>query len=150
MNSVESREDTVVPKDAGKVSRLRQVRLPATLRYAMLLAALLGLWQIYVTFVGQISLPGPLEVAGALSEGWSDGRLAAATWMTLGTLALGMLIGAMIAVLLSVFAAWSRIGADLLGHLAHRHQPERRLEDRQPHDRAGRTGPTCSPPADLP
>jgi hypothetical protein len=114
LNSVESRQDTVVPKDGGKDSRLRQVRLPATLRYAMLLAALLGLWQIYVTFVGQISLPGPLEVAGALSEGWSDGRLAAATWMTLGTLALGMLIGAMIAVLLSVFAAWTRIGADLL------------------------------------
>src|SRR5215208_92551 len=114
LNSVESRGDTVVPKDAGKVLRLRQVRLPATLRYAMLLAALLGLWQIYVTFVGQISLPGPLEVAGALSEGWSDGRLAAATWMTLGTLALGMLIGAMIAVSLSVFAAWIRIGSDLL------------------------------------
>ena len=113
MNSVESRRDTVVPKDAGKVSRLRQVRLPATLRYAMLLAALLGLWQIYVTFVGQISLPGPLEVAGALSDGWSGVRLAA-TWMTLDTLALGMLIGAMIAVLLTVFAAWTRIGADLL------------------------------------
>ena len=69
MNSVESRRDTGVPKDAGKVSRLRQVRLSAALRYAMLLAALLGLWQIYVMFGGQISLPGPLEVAGALSEG---------------------------------------------------------------------------------
>ena len=34
--------------------------------------------------------------------------------MTLDTLALGMLIGAMIAVLLTVFAAWTRIGADLL------------------------------------
>ena len=34
--------------------------------------------------------------------------------MTLSTLALGMLIGAMIAVLLTVFAAWTRIGADLL------------------------------------
>jgi sulfonate transport system permease protein len=90
------------------------VRLPATLRYAILVAALLGLWQIYVTFVGQISLPGPLEVAGALSDGWSGGRLAAATWMTLDTLALGMLIGAMIAVLLTVFAAWTKIGADLL------------------------------------
>jgi ABC-type nitrate/sulfonate/bicarbonate transport system permease component len=86
LNSVKSRLDTIVPKDAGKASRLRQVRLPVTLRYAMLLAALLGLWQIYVTFVGQISLPGPLEVAGALSEGWSSGRLAAATGMTLGTL----------------------------------------------------------------
>jgi NitT/TauT family transport system permease protein len=117
LNSVESRRDTVVSKGAGEVSRLRQVRLPATLRYAMLLAALLGLWQIYVTFVGQISLPGPLEVAGALSEGWSGRRLAAATWMTLGTLALGMLIGAMIAVLLTVFAAWTRIGADLLALL---------------------------------
>jgi NitT/TauT family transport system permease protein len=114
LNSVESRRDTGVPNDAGKVSRLRQVRLPAALRYAMLLAALLGLWQIYVTFVGQISLPGPLEVAGALSEGWSGGRLAAATWTTLGTLALGMLIGAMVACLLTVFAAWTRIGADLL------------------------------------
>lgn len=114
MNSVESRRDTGVPKDAGKVSRLRQVRLSAALRYAMLLAALLGLWQIYVTFVGRISLQGPLEVAGALSEGWSGGRLAAATWTTLGTLAIGMLIGAMVACLLTVFAAWTRIGADLL------------------------------------
>ncbi len=90
------------------------MRFPATLRYAMLLAALLGLWQIYVTFVGQISLPGPLEVARALSEGWSGGRLTAATWITLGTLALGMLIGTMTAVLLTVIAAWTRIGADLL------------------------------------
>jgi NitT/TauT family transport system permease protein len=114
LNSVESRRDTVAPKDAGKLSRLRQVRIPTTLRYAMLLAALLGLWQIYVTFVGQISLPEPLEVAGALSEGWSSGRLAAATWITLGTLALGMLIGTITAVLLTVFAAWTRIGADLL------------------------------------
>jgi NitT/TauT family transport system permease protein len=80
----------------------------------LLLAALLGLWQIYVTFVGQISLPGPLEVAGALSEGWSGGRLAAVTWTTLGTLALGMLIGAMIAALLTVFAVWTRVGAGLL------------------------------------
>jgi NitT/TauT family transport system permease protein len=114
LNSVESRRDTVAPKDAGKLSRLRQVRIPTTLRYAMLLAALLGLWQIYVTFVGQISLPEPLEVAEVLSEGWSSGRLAAATWITLGTLALGMLIGAMTGVLLTVFAAWTRIGADLL------------------------------------
>jgi NitT/TauT family transport system permease protein len=37
--------------------------------------------------------------------------------MTLGTLALGMLIGMMIAVLLTVFAAWTRIGADLLALL---------------------------------
>jgi NitT/TauT family transport system permease protein len=118
LNSVESRRDAIAPKDPGKkASRLRQVRLPATLRYAMLLVALVGIWQIYVTFVGQTSLPGPLEVAGALSEGWSGGRLAAATWMTLGTLALGMLIGAMIAVLLTVFAAWTRIGADLLALL---------------------------------
>lgn len=114
MNSVESRRDTSVPKDAGKVSRLRRLRFPAILRYAMLLVALVGIWQIYVTFVGQISLPGPLEVAGALSEGWSGGRLAAATWTTLGTLALGMLIGTMIAALLTVFARWTRIGTDLL------------------------------------
>jgi hypothetical protein len=46
LNSVKPRPDTVVPEDAGKVSRLRQVRLPATLRYAMMLVALLGLWQI--------------------------------------------------------------------------------------------------------
>ena len=114
MNSVKSRPDTVVPEDAGRVSRLRQVRLPATLRYAMLLVAILGLWQIYVTFVGRISLPGPLEVAWALREGWIAGHLAAATWITLGTLALGMLIGAVCAALLAAFATWTRIGADLL------------------------------------
>jgi NitT/TauT family transport system permease protein len=114
LKSVQSRRDTGVSRDAGKVSRLRRVRFPATLRYTMLLAAFLGLWQIYVTFVGQISLPGPLEVVGTLSEDWSGGRLAAATGTTLGTLALGMLIGAMIASLLTVFAAWTRIGADLL------------------------------------
>jgi NitT/TauT family transport system permease protein len=123
LNSVASRRDTVVPEDAGKVSRLRRVRFPATLRYAMLLAAFLGLWQIYVTFVGQISLPAPLEVIGALSEGWSGGRLAAATWITLGTLALGMLIGTMIAVLLTAFAAWTRIGTDLLTLVTLTHYP---------------------------
>jgi hypothetical protein len=64
LNSVESRQDTVVPKDAGKDSRLRRVRIPATLRYAMLLAALVRLWQIYVMFGGQISLPGHWMLRG--------------------------------------------------------------------------------------
>src|SRR5215210_6885851 len=177
LNSVESRGDTVVPKDAGKVSRLRQVRLPATLRYAMLLAALLGLWQIYVTFVGQISLPGPLEAAGALRglerrpsrrRDVDDPGYARSRDAHRGDdcgLALGLRSVDQYRVRPAHAAnldALSRTrhsppvaphslvrheshftgrGYRLLGHLAHRHQPERRLEERQPHDHAGRAEP---------
>ena len=119
MNKVEIRQNTTITKAAGRVSRLTWTRLPRILRYGVLLGTLLALWQLYVTLAAPPAVPGPPEVVGALVEGWIiGGYLAAATWKTLGVLAVGMFIGVAIAVLLAAFAAWTRIGDDLLTLLA--------------------------------
>jgi NitT/TauT family transport system permease protein len=81
----------------------------------MLLGALLALWQLYVTLVDPTELPGPPAVAWTLVEGWmGSGYLASATWTTLGVLVVGTFMGVAIAVLLVIFATWTRVGDDLL------------------------------------
>jgi len=84
-----------------------------------MLGVLLALWQLCVTLMEPTELPGPFAVAWALVEGWmGGGYLASATWMTLGVLAAGALVGVAIAVLLVIFATWTRIGDNLLTLLA--------------------------------
>jgi NitT/TauT family transport system permease protein len=84
-----------------------------------MLGVLLALWQLCVTLMEPTELPGPFAVAWALVEGWmGGGYLASATWMTLGVLAAGALVGVAIAVLLVIFVTWTRIGDDLLTLLA--------------------------------
>jgi NitT/TauT family transport system permease protein len=119
LNKVGVRKNTTTTKVAGwRASRLAWTRLPRILRYAVLLGTLFALWQLYVTLVAPPAVPGPSEVVGAFMEGWiTGGYLAAATWKTLGVLAVGMSIGVAIAVLLAGFAAWTRIGDDLLALL---------------------------------
>ena len=95
---------------------LRWGRLPSPLRYLLLLAALVGVWQAYwvISDVNPLLFAGPRDVADAFWTGWKDGRLAHVTWTTLRILAIGIGIGAVIAVTLTAFAALSQIGADLL------------------------------------
>ena len=94
-------------------------RLPTALRRGILLAAMLAAWQLYVDLSGvqPLVLPGPVDVAAALWEGWVGGRLAAATLVTLQTLCLGMVVGTGVALVLTVFAAWTQVGEDLLSLL---------------------------------
>jgi NitT/TauT family transport system permease protein len=95
---------------------LRWGRLPAWLRYLLLLAALVGIWQAYAVLKDPSPLlfSGPRAVADAFWTGWQDGTLARVTWTTLRILAIGIGIGALVALTLTVFAALSQIGEDLL------------------------------------
>ena len=98
---------------------LRWGRLPAWLRYAALLAVLLGIWQGYWAIKNDdenfhLLFAGVREVGAAFWEGWRDGPIANATWTTLRILGLGIGIGAAIAAVLTAFATVSRIGDDLL------------------------------------
>jgi NitT/TauT family transport system permease protein len=95
---------------------LRWSRLPAWLRYAVLLAALVGIWQVYEVWrdPSPLLFSGPRDVAEAFWDGWREGTLARVTWSTLKILALGIGIGALVALVLTAFAALSQIGEDLL------------------------------------
>jgi ABC-type nitrate/sulfonate/bicarbonate transport system permease component len=119
LNEVEVKQNTKISKAALHVYKLSWSRLPRVVRHTMLLGALLALWQLYVTLMEPTELPGPPAVAWALVEGWmGGGYLASATWTTLGVLAIGAFVGVAIAVLLVIFATWTRIGDDLLTLLA--------------------------------
>jgi NitT/TauT family transport system permease protein len=95
---------------------LRWGRLPAWIRYLLLLAALIGVWQAYwvIKDPSPLLFAGPREVAEAFWDGWRDGRLARVTWTTLRLLAIGIGIGALIALVLTAFAALTQVGEDLL------------------------------------
>ena len=93
-------------------------RLPVWLRRVILLAAIIGLWQAYVSWSEFGSNPllfaSPAHTAEAFWDGWRDGSLARATWETMRLLLIGVGIGALIAALLTLFASLSQIGEDLL------------------------------------
>ena len=118
MNSAKPKRDQDAPREILPIFRLRSARIPMTIRYTALLAPLLVFWQAYVTFVDQTLLPRPLEVAVAFWDGWISGRLASATWTAIGVLAVAMLIGALLAAFLAVFAIRTRVGDDSLSLVA--------------------------------
>jgi NitT/TauT family transport system permease protein len=95
---------------------LRWTRLPALLRYLLLLAALVGIWQTYWVLAdpSPLQFAPPRDVADAFWSAWRDGTLARVTWTTLKILAVGIGIGALVAIVLVAFAALSQVGEDLL------------------------------------
>jgi NitT/TauT family transport system permease protein len=105
-----------VPARPPRGALLRWRRLPAWFRYLLLLAALIGIWQAYksISDVDDLLFSSPRDVADAFWTGWRDGTLARTTWTTLKILAVGIGIGALIALTLTAFAALSQIGEDLL------------------------------------
>ena len=118
--SRERTESTALPDTIGKKSGGGYWgRFPTVARYAVLVLALLGAWQLYVSLSGTqaLILPGPVDVAKAFVEGWADGRLASATLVTLKTLCIGMVIGMAVALILTAFATWTKVGEDLLSLL---------------------------------
>jgi len=93
-------------------------RLPLWLRRVILLAAIVGLWQAYVSwseFGGNpLLFASPVDTTTAFWDGWRDGSLARATWETMRLLLIGVGIGAAIAALFTLFASLSQIGEDIL------------------------------------
>ena len=97
----------------------RWARLPVALRYGIILAVLLGVWQAYVSLggVSPLIFASPGAVAHAIGTGLASGKLVDATRNTLASLVLGMLIGTAIGLALASFAAFSRLGEDVLAVL---------------------------------
>jgi NitT/TauT family transport system permease protein len=100
----------------GKRRRRRWGDLPTAPRRAVLLVAMVGLWQGYVTLfdVDPLLVSSPVDVAQALVSGFADGELLDATLTTLRILLTAMLIGMVVAAVLTTLATWTRIGEDIL------------------------------------
>ncbi|RCV48598.1 ABC transporter permease [Marinitenerispora sediminis] len=94
-------------------------RLPTVLRRALLFAALVGVWQLYVVVadVSPLVFSSPWEVAVALAEGWGSGALVGPTLTTLRILGLGMAIGMALALALTALAVATKAGDDVLSLL---------------------------------
>lgn len=104
------------PRARKGASRLGWSSLPTVVRRSILLVVIILLWQIYVSVSGVSPLlfSSPIDIAEAFFEGWVSGELANATLVTLQILGLGMLIGMLVAAVLTTFATWTRIGEDVL------------------------------------
>jgi NitT/TauT family transport system permease protein len=115
---LETDQDLSVPRDDGSVRTSRKTwgSLPTGPRRAALLGALVGFWQLYVSFSGvdPLLISSPWDVAKALLEGFTEGRLLDATVITLRILLTSMVIGMVIAAVLTTLATWTRIGEDIL------------------------------------
>ena len=99
-----------------RAARVRWARLPAWVRYTLLLAALIAVWQTYVSVKQPDALlfASPRATAEAFVDGWREGTIARATWATVKILAVGIGIGAAIAAVLTAFATLTKVGEDLL------------------------------------
>jgi NitT/TauT family transport system permease protein len=104
------------PRARKGASWLRWSSLPTVVRRLILLVAMVLLWQIYVSVSGVSPLlfSSPVDIAEAFLEGWTSGELAGATLVTLQILGLGMLLGMLVAAVLTTFATWTQIGDDVL------------------------------------
>ncbi|MHB8619737.1 MAG: ABC transporter permease [Chloroflexota bacterium] len=94
--------------------------LPTPVRRLLVVVAIVVIWQGYVKAmrVSPLLFSAPSDVLGALVAGIGNGELLSATAQTLQTLIVGMLIGCVIAVVLSGVAVSSRVGDDVLATLS--------------------------------
>jgi NitT/TauT family transport system permease protein len=115
---VQADQDLSVPRDDGRVRTSRRTwgSLPTGPRRALLLIALVAIWQAYVTLsdVNPLLISSPVDVAKALFEGFVEGRLLDATLITLRILLTSMIIGMVVAAIMTTLATWTRIGEDIL------------------------------------
>lgn len=90
--------------------------LPMVPRRAIILIGLVALWQVYVTASGvnPLLVSSPYDVGVALVDGFAGGALVGATLTTLKILFASMLIGMVVAAVLTTLATWTRFGEDLL------------------------------------
>lgn len=111
--SAETAEQPVVRR---RLSGLRWAQLPTVVRRGVLLVVLLVAWQLWITY-GQVSpliMVGPVDVAKAIGQGVADGDLVHSTLLTLQILGESLLLGIVVAIVLTIFATWTKIGEDLL------------------------------------
>jgi NitT/TauT family transport system permease protein len=95
-------------------------RLPAWLRYILILVALIVIWQLYVVVSGvpPLLVSAPPTVANALGTDLANGQLVAATLATLQNLVLGMLLGMLLGFAFASVAVFSQLGHDALSVLS--------------------------------
>ena len=109
---------SAVSTSAGVAPRavLRWGSLPVWLRKALLLAAIVGVWQAYVSLshISHLLWASPWQTARTFGTGWWDGSLAGPTWTTLQILFQSVGIGVGIAVAFTILAALSTLWTDLL------------------------------------
>lgn len=90
--------------------------VPVVPRRAVILVGLVAIWQVYVTASGvdPLLVSSPYDVGVALVDGFTGGALVGATLTTLKILFASMLIGMLVAAVLTTLATWTRFGEDLL------------------------------------
>jgi NitT/TauT family transport system permease protein len=95
-------------------------RLPAWLRYILILVALIVIWQLYVVVSGvpPLLVSAPPTVANALGTDLANGQLVAATLATLQNLVIGMLLGMLLGFAFASLAVFSQLGHDALSVLS--------------------------------
>ncbi|GAC1308381.1 MAG: ABC transporter permease [Vulcanimicrobiaceae bacterium] len=98
---------------------LRYSTLPTAVRYALTLAALLAIWQAYVTFshVSPLLVVAPAAVLQAVWKDVVAGQIPGATVITLRTLLIGIGFGATLGFVFASFAVFSIVGRDVLAVL---------------------------------
>ena len=91
-------------------------RFPDALRYAIVLTAIVAIWQAYITFahVPPLLFAAPLDVLRSIIADVKTGALITATVHTLQVLLIGIFFGATVGFALASFAVFSRIGQDIL------------------------------------
>jgi NitT/TauT family transport system permease protein len=117
VTDVQHKEDlTTTSAEPRRRSRRTWGDLPTGPRRAALLVALVLIWQAYVTISGvnPLLVSSPLDVGKALVSGFAEGTLLDATFITLRILLISMLIGMVVAAVMTTLATWTRIGEDIL------------------------------------
>lgn len=95
-------------------------RLPAAVRYALIVVVLVVIWQAYISLghVKPLLFSSPLDVARALVGDLRTGVLIGITLHTLEVLLIGIAIGATVGFAIASFAVFSQVGHDLLAVLS--------------------------------
>ncbi|TFB48192.1 ABC transporter permease [Cryobacterium tagatosivorans] len=93
LRTLESGLDALQTNAVPEKSRWRNI-LDGVLPPVLLLIALVGVWQLYVTIARPRPdlVPGPLDVLGAIIDQWGDGRLQLAVLTSLERGGIGFLI----------------------------------------------------------
>lgn len=111
-----SAAETEKAQSLGQRRRRTWGDLPTGPRRVVLLLILVGIWQAYVSLsdVNALLVSSPVDVAGAMVSGFAGGSLVQATLTTLRILLISMVIGMVIAAVMTTLATWTKIGEDVL------------------------------------
>jgi len=103
----------------------RWTNMPPVVRRAILVVAIIVLWQIWVSafHVPQLLFAAPSDVAHTLVTDIANGSLVGATVHTLEILIIGMAIGGALGILFAAFGVLSGVGHDLLRVLTSAFNP---------------------------